>query len=84
LSEDSIDALFNGYAKYTNLSACNWMFEHKTPAQIQQRIIKHHDQKTVDAIKANPYLLLGFGMSFSDVDVVAAKLVKIIDADRSR
>jgi exodeoxyribonuclease V alpha subunit len=77
LSEDSIDALFKGYAKYTNLSACNWMSEHKIPAQIQQRILKHHDQKTVDAIKANPYLLLGFGMSFSDVDAVAAKLVKV-------
>ena len=77
LKEVSIDAIFNGYAKYKNLSACNWMSDHKIPAQIQQRIIKHHDQKTVDAIRANPYLLLGFGMRFVDVDAIASILVEV-------
>jgi exodeoxyribonuclease V alpha subunit len=77
LRDDSIDAIFEGYAKYKNLSAYNWMSKHKIPPQIQQRIIKHHDEKTVDAIKANPYLLLGFGMNFSNIDAVASKLVEV-------
>lgn len=77
LNDDSIDALFEGYAKYKNLHACNWMSKHQIPAQVQQRIIKYHDETTVEAIKANPYLLLGFGMNFSNVDAVASELVDI-------
>ena len=73
LSEDSIDALFKGYAKYKNLAYCNWMTKLKIPAAIQQRLLKHHGEKSIDAIKQNPFVLLGFGMSFSDVD----KLVKL-------
>lgn len=68
LSEDSIEALFKGYAKYKNLAHCNWMTKHKVPAAIQQRLLKHHGEKSIDAIKQNPYVLLGFGMSFTDID----------------
>ena len=68
LSEDSINALFEGYAKYKNLAYCNWMTEHKIPASIQQRLLKHHGEESIEAIKQNPYVLIGFGMSFTDVD----------------
>lgn len=68
LSEDSIDALFEGYTKYKNLAYCNWMTEYKIPASIQQRLLKHHGEKSIEAIKRNPYVLIGFGMSFKDVD----------------
>lgn len=68
LSEDSINALLEGYAKYKNLAYCNWMTEHKIPASIQQRLLKHHGEKSIEAIKQNPYVLIGFGMSFTDVD----------------
>jgi len=61
LSEESIEALFNGYAKYKNLAFCNWMSENKIPASVQQRLLKHHGEKSIDEIKANPYLLIGFG-----------------------
>lgn len=30
LSDDSVDALFKGYAKYKNLAYCNWMSENKS------------------------------------------------------
>ncbi|WP_067581818.1 AAA family ATPase [Endozoicomonas ascidiicola] len=70
LSEDSINALFEGYAKYKNLGYCNWMSEHKIPASIQQRLLKHHGEQSIEAIKKNPYVLIGFGMSFEDVDCV--------------
>ena len=68
LSEDSINALLKGYAKYKNLAYCNWMTVHKIPASIQQRLLKHHGEKSIEAIKQNPYVLIGFGMSFTDVD----------------
>ena len=68
LSEDSINALFEGYAKYKNLAYCNWMTDHKIPASVQQRLLKHHAEESIEAIKQNPYVLIGFGMSFMDVD----------------
>ena len=84
LSEPSVDALYAGYAKYRNLSACNWMSSLKIPARIQQRLIKHHDECSVQAIKDNPYRLLGFGMSFSDVDALAAQHMTIAHDDDRR
>ncbi len=71
LSEDSVDALFKGYAKYKNLRFCNWMSEHKIPASVQQRLLKHHGEQTIEAIKQNVYALISFGMSFHDVDSLA-------------
>ena len=68
LSEDSIDSLFKGYAKYKNLASCNWMSQHKIPASVQQRLLKHHGEQSIDALKRNPYVLIGFGMSFQEVD----------------
>lgn len=68
LNEDSIEALFKGYAKYKNLSYCNWMSEHKIPASVQQRLLKHHGEASIDVIKGNPYALIGFGLSFSAID----------------
>jgi exodeoxyribonuclease V alpha subunit len=81
LSEESIKALFEGYAKYKNLAFCNWMSENKIPASVQQRLLKHHGEKSIDEIKANPYLLIGFGMSFEDVDLVAINRDLIFKVD---
>ncbi|SEL28921.1 DNA helicase/exodeoxyribonuclease V, alpha subunit [Colwellia chukchiensis] len=72
LSEDSVNALFEGYTKYKNLAYCNWMTDHKIPASIQQRLLKHHAERSIEAIKQNPYVLIGFGMSFDQVDRMVA------------
>ncbi|GAB3530694.1 AAA family ATPase [Photobacterium alginatilyticum] len=71
LSEDSIDSLFEGYAKYKNLAYCNWMTETQIPASVQQRLLKHHGEQSIEAIKNNPYVLIGFGMPFQSVDAIA-------------
>lgn len=71
LSDESINALFKGYAKYKNLAFCNWMSEQKIPAAVQQRLLKHHSENSIEAIKHNPYILVGFGMSFEDIDLIA-------------
>ena len=72
LSGDSVNALFEGYAKYKNLAYCNWMTDHKIPASVQQRLLKHHGEESIKTIKQNPYVLIGFGMSFEQVDLVVA------------
>ncbi|WP_413490078.1 AAA family ATPase [Shewanella baltica] len=83
LSEDSITALFEGYAKYKNLAYCNWMSEHKIPASVQQRLLKYHSEQSIEAIKQNPYVLIGFGMSFTEVDSISqAKLEVTTNDDR--
>lgn len=87
LSEDSINALFEGYAKYKNLAYCNWMTEHKIPASIQQRLLKHHGEESIEAIKQNPYVLIGFGMSFEQVELVVANCdfkLEVTDCDPKR
>jgi exodeoxyribonuclease V alpha subunit len=87
LSEESTNALFEGYVKYKNLAFCNWMSENKIPASVQQRMLKHHGEQSIDAIKSNPYLLIGFGMLFEDIDHVAmdcALSFKIIESDDRR
>ncbi|MCK8120930.1 AAA family ATPase [Pseudoalteromonas sp. 2CM32C] len=75
LSEVSINALYKGYAKYTNLSACNWMSEQNIPFSIQQRLLKYHNENSITAIKDNPYLLIGFGMSFENADRLAINIL---------
>ncbi|RKF14340.1 AAA family ATPase [Alginatibacterium sediminis] len=68
LSEESVEALFLGYAKYKNLAHCNWMSAHKIPAGVQQRLLKYHGEASIDVIKENPYALIGFGLSFNVIE----------------
>ena len=84
LSEDSIDALFEGYAKYTNLAACNKMSNWSVPSSIQQRLLKYHSDKTLDAIKDNPYSLIGFGLPFKKADEIASNICKVAIDDPRR
>lgn len=74
LSELSVSSLYEGYAKYKNLAHANWMASIGIPLRIQQRILKYHDEQTVDVIKANPYALMGFGLGFAEVDNIAENL----------
>lgn len=74
LSDVSVDALYEGYAKYKNLASANWLTSLGVPMRIQQRIIKYHDEGTIKVIKSNPYALLGFGVPFADIDTIAEQM----------
>jgi exodeoxyribonuclease V alpha subunit len=74
LSEVSVNALYAGYAKYRNLAHANWMASIGIPLSIQHRMLKYHDERTVELIRTNPYALLGFGMQFKDIDKIASGL----------
>lgn len=84
VSEDSISALFEGYAKYKNLAYCNWMSEHKIPGSVQQRLLKYHSEQSIIAIQTNPFVLIGFGMNFSAVDTLFQKQIKGSESDDRR
>jgi len=68
LSDQSIKALYAGYDKYKNLRHTVWMSKAKIPQSVQQRILKHHQLGTVEAIKRNPFHLVNFGLTFAEVD----------------
>lgn len=70
LSDQSITALFAGYDKYKNLRHTTWMSQAKIPHAVQQRILKHHQLGTVDAIRKNPFELVHFGLTFKEVDAI--------------
>jgi exodeoxyribonuclease V alpha subunit len=74
LSDDKVSCLYAGYAKYSNLAACNWMMKHQIPMPIQQRILKYHNKSSITAIKDNPYILMSFGLNFDITDKLAKAL----------
>tara|TARA_R110001592_G_scaffold356543_2_gene658683 strand:- start:55119 stop:57275 length:2157 start_codon:yes stop_codon:yes gene_type:complete len=84
LTKTSIDSLYEGFIKYSNLSACYWMAKHKIPSSIQQRIIRYHGPETIEAIRKNPFVLLAFGMSFKNSDEISSKYFKLKDDDPKR
>jgi exodeoxyribonuclease V alpha subunit len=84
LTHKMIEALSKGFEKYSNLKASNWMFQRKIPSHVCQRLIKHHDDKSIDAIHNNPFILMTFGMSFKDVDKLAKGEFKVKDNDSNR
>lgn len=70
LSDQSIKALYAGYHKYKNLRHTVWMSKARIPQSVQQRILKHHQLGTVEAIQKNPFELVNFGLTFTDVDTL--------------
>lgn len=83
LTDLAIQSLFAGYKKYANLKYAQWFVDHHIPPAVTQRLFKHHQEKSVEAIKNNPYRLLTFGMSFSAVDAIARSQFDIrVDDER--
>ena len=54
------------------------------PSPIQQRLLKFHGESSVEAIKANPYLLVGFGMAFEEVDALSQTKFEVELKDPTR
>lgn len=84
LTEASCEALYQGYEKYKNLAHCNWLSNHKVPAHVQRRLLKHHDDQAVVELKKNPYLLVSFGLSFTATDESARSIWDVCEDDDRR
>jgi exodeoxyribonuclease V alpha subunit len=85
LTDKAILSLIEGYEKYANLKYSTWFADRKIPPQIQQRLFKYHGPDSVQTIKENPYLLVGFGMSFEKVDKLAQESFELeVDDERRK
>ncbi|WP_409438766.1 AAA family ATPase [Psychromonas sp. GE-S-Ul-11] len=84
LTDKAINSLFDGYEKYANLRYATWFADRKISPQIQHRLFKFHQGSSIDAIKANPYLLITFGMSFEQVDCIAQASFDVTLEDERR
>jgi len=84
LSPKKIKSLFKGFKKYKNLKHAQWFTEIGIPLHIQQRLLKYHDEKCIELIKENPYLLSTFGMKFDVVDQIARKHFAVSSTDSKR
>lgn len=84
ITEKSIEALYEGFHKYKNLSQCNFLSQLQIPSDIQQRIIKFHTEDTISQIKENPYILGSFGLDFQQADIIAKNSFNISDNDPRR
>ncbi|WP_372383768.1 helix-hairpin-helix domain-containing protein [Vibrio sp. BS-M-Sm-2] len=51
------------------------MSEHDIPVSVQQRLLKHHGEASIEVIKDNPYALMGFSLSFSAIE----DIIKVTD-----
>lgn len=71
LSEDSITALFEGFAKYTALEHLGFFTKHGIPQNVLQRIFKKHRSDIKQRIEQDPYRLLSFGLRWQTVDAIA-------------
>jgi len=71
LSEDSITALFDGFAKYTALEHLGFFAKHGIPQNVIQRIFKKHQSDIKQRIEQDPYRLLSFGLTWPTVDTIA-------------
>lgn len=77
LTPKSATALIKGFEKYQVLKYAEWLSQHGVPPSIQQKLFKYHKDKVVEDLKANPYLLVTFGMEFKDADEVARTYFKV-------
>jgi exodeoxyribonuclease V alpha subunit len=84
LSNQAALSLIDGYTAYANLRHANWFADHQIPPQIQQRLFKFHKEDSVEVIKANPYRLVTFGLSFAKTDQLAQEKFNVVPTDKRR
>lgn len=84
LTDESINCLYAGFSQYANLQSANWMTRHEIPFSVQQRLLRYHNQATIDAIKSDPYRLMTFGLSFKVADQLAKTAFSLLPTDHRR
>jgi exodeoxyribonuclease V alpha subunit len=79
-----IPSLVRGWNKYENLKYASYFVDLGIPPTVQQLLFKFHDNKAINTIKENPYVLLTFGMKFKAVDAIARDKFNIPADDLNR
>lgn len=84
LSDTSIDALYEGFKKYSNLKYANWMSKKQIPSNVQQSLLKFHGDQSIKEIQRDPFKLMSFGMSFKSVSELAKSHLNVVKDDDDR
>jgi exodeoxyribonuclease V alpha subunit len=84
LSDTSIEALYEGFKKYSNLKHANWMSKKQIPSNVQQSLLKFHGDQSIKEIQRDPFKLMSFGMSFKAVSKLAKSHFNIVNDDDER
>ncbi len=84
INEKLTKTLFKGYKKYSNLKYSYWFSSRRIPPFVSHKIIKYHNEKSIQLIENNPYYLIVFGMKFNQVDALARKSFDIELNDKKR
>ncbi|OZS43036.1 AAA family ATPase [Photobacterium sanguinicancri] len=64
-------ALFDGYKSYGTLKYAEYFSRIGIPPHLQYRLYKYFDEKIIQIIEKNPYVLCSFGFTFREVDKIA-------------
>ena len=71
ITERIANSLIEGWERYENLKQIAWFDQHDIPSGVARTIIKHHKANAIEAIQADPYRLISFGLKFADADKLA-------------
>nr|MDT0250836.1 ATP-dependent RecD-like DNA helicase [Endozoicomonas sp.] len=71
VTERIANSLIAGWERYENLKQIAWFDKHDIPSGIARTIIKYHKSKAIEAIQADPYRLISFGLKFAEADKLA-------------
>ena len=84
LTEKATDDLISGCEKYKNLRYAKWLSDQRIPLSVQKKLFKLHGAESINQIRSNPFLLLTFGLSFTECTDIALKRFGISLTDDRR
>lgn len=77
ITDKAAKGLISGWERYENLKQIAWFDKHNIPSGIARNIIKFHKANAIQAIEADPYKLINFGLKFAEVDRLALSRFEI-------
>lgn len=83
-SDGTVNALYQGFRKYTNLKYASQLVEWEVEEPIQRQLFRLSGKDAIGFLKTNPYRLFSLGMRFSKVDEIAQKHFKVELSDEIR
>lgn len=79
MSDSTVDALLENWPSSELFKVIAFLDEHGISAGISKSILKVLGEDALPLLQGNPFMLLGLGVSFKKVDVIAARMGFTID-----
>ncbi|WP_051333714.1 AAA family ATPase [Aliagarivorans marinus] len=84
LTKETARNMLQAWGRYSNLRHLHWFSQHAIPPRISSSIMKYHSEQAVQQVKDNPFILLAFGMSFTEVDELSKSYFNVGENDPRR